>query len=892
MPGHFTHVYLARRVADLLGNGFDDWPRDHPPELSPEALSAAMKRWPKFTATGAVGPDLFYFSQDYNNALIGPRSDELMLLLAAYYFYDFSDENDWEPLLLILEEISESLAAVVRFLMELDKIWKKFKQGWDDTIGPLVNAADSVLDDLTGGLVSAFQGTLSELVTGLKGIAQLELTTWQDIFTGFDTCVAKAFDEKSFLWSDMTHYRRTSDLARNLFRVARDADRLPSDGDWAPAPDSEISPCENRDDRTGQFTAFALGWMTHLGLDTIAHSFVNEQCGGPFRHHPQRHHLIENHIDAWNYRQAGAGTGLFTKDGIGANATFPDLSRSAFWYEVQFTPQNPCGQDRPERIADDRTKATRQVDTDGVMPMWMANGIVTALMDTFDRDDDAPPLGPRPKHPQIFGGSDFQNTIDENLLKDIIEKVTGHGLDRPFKDLLHDIAPTPPFHVPHGYPLPWQVRTVYFFMNTFFKLSFWGGWELDKPRRPDVFITPPAKDVDDLLQPPDFSGPSSSDPVEDVCDTIKSFFDWLQHEIDAAIKLAGDLVKMLASPGSYPVRLALYELAMCVWNIVCKTHEIMAHTGFLIPHGEQRYSDHELRLPDEIDLPLITLGHSADAAFKQALADAIDPLGNLDRNQDLMVDHEVDDPSYPYYTPMVLTPSGNRPVAARNTAWSTEDTIVTAEYHRPWAYPNLSPDTNRQLHPTPTELYDGSRPGTDLDDNRQPPPTDDRVRPGPYPRGTMPDVFFRGRPADVRARGQYEAARTPRATDSLNMRHLLIDTDLESPLGDAVPFAAYLIGRLTNDAGYDTQFNLDSDRAYGYLTWDWIRQNVGPADAPRSAVDQDDLGRKFVAPETWPSFSPHFVEPGNGPSVAMQFEYLRDEESPPNLTHKLPRGNR
>ena len=52
--------------------------------------------------------------------------------------------------------------------------------------------------------------------------------------------------------------------------------------------------------------------------------------------------------------------------------------------------------------------------------------------------------------------------------------------------------------------------------------------------------------------------------------------------------------------------------------------------------------------------------------------------------------------------------------------------------------------------------------------------------------------------------------------------------DRVSPLGDPVPFSAYLIGRLVNDTNYETQFNLDADRAYGYLTWDWIRRNDKP----------------------------------------------------------------
>ena len=64
MPGHFTHIYTARRVADLLASGqFTDWPHG---DLGVNALrnydpafcGKIMKTWEKFTAIGAVGPDL------------------------------------------------------------------------------------------------------------------------------------------------------------------------------------------------------------------------------------------------------------------------------------------------------------------------------------------------------------------------------------------------------------------------------------------------------------------------------------------------------------------------------------------------------------------------------------------------------------------------------------------------------------------------------------------------------------------------------------------------------------------------------------------------------------------------------------------------------------------
>ena len=37
------------------------------------------------------------------------------------------------------------------------------------------------------------------------------------------------------------------------------------------------------------------------------------------------------------------------------------------------------------------------------------------------------------------------------------------------------------------------------------------------------------------------------------------------------------------------------------------------------------------------------------------------------------------------------------------------------------------------------------------------------------------------------------------------------------------PSASKPARQLVNPTGYSTQFNLDSDRAFAYLTWDWIR---------------------------------------------------------------------
>jgi hypothetical protein len=121
-------------------------------------------------------------------------------------------------------------------------------------------------------------GAFNELKNELLNLAQLELLTEGDIFGWFALKMRKGFDEKAFLWSDMAHYRRTSIIPARLIARARDMQQS-----------ADALTKEHGD----QLLAFALGWTCHVGTDVIAHCFINEQCGGPFRTHWQRHHVIE-----------------------------------------------------------------------------------------------------------------------------------------------------------------------------------------------------------------------------------------------------------------------------------------------------------------------------------------------------------------------------------------------------------------------------------------------------------------------------------------------------------------------------------------------------------------------------------------------------------------------
>jgi hypothetical protein len=843
MPGHFTHIYTARRVADLLASGqFTDWPDMGPggpavQHFDPVHCGQLMQKWEKFTAVGAIGPDLFFFSEDWSNDILGPRSDDIMLALAVYFYFDAAKEDHWEPILAILDGVDSTLARFLRLVIGLQKVWQEFVDGWNKTIGPFVDVVGEIADDLTGGVLSAFGDVVAQLINDLETVGVQELSTYADIWDRMNTVVAKGYPEESFLWSDMTHYRRTSATCQALVHQAE----LQRDGTKA------------GEQRREQFLAFALGYMTHIGTDTIAHSFVNEQCGGPYRDHPVRHHLIENHIDAWNYAQSGAG-GTIPQDPWGKTDDYPEASSSALWFAVQLTPDDPHGKQRPSPLSDDPDTRKKQLDVDGEMPMWLANGIVAALLETFA---DHP-------HPQIYQGDAYQASIDQGKLTNVVRSVTGHGLDRPFQELLDGIAPPPPFPVPKGFPLPWEVATAYRLMIVGYKLFFDGGWELPKPRTPDFFIVPPLSDFTNLFQPPDFSGVDGDNLIEDACDVFVALVQWIVKEGAAVLKLIGDLIKAGLSPWTFPIRARLYEIALKMWDIATKTHEVMAHTGLFVPHAEQRYEDNgELKWPNEIDLPLITLGGTIDGAFSQALADAVDPFGAIDRDQTVVVSHSVRDARLPFYPVLQYhagTDSHGHPKPA--DLW---------EYHRPWAYPEQSEfefHGQNSLTPTPTETYDPSKNDPTLPSVHYKP-----MRPGPYPEGTTPDqVFFRtdgGHDPDGRYR--YETAQSPWDTDRANEDLIGKARRLRSPLGDPVPFSAYLIGQLVNPTGYATQFNLDADRGFGYLTWDWIRgtetgkTDLGQPYALPVAAPWLDLGRwqlqRSLSPNGDVPMQLHYVDP-------------------------------
>jgi hypothetical protein len=267
---------------------------DIPATLNLAAADAARlgnlaHKWRNYYAIGALGQDLFYLMPDY-------KKDAGNVLLSVVNW----SLNEWQ----MIDDL--------------------FVGSWEKWMGP-VGANDSDLTaQLNGGLSRQLGQGMDEIsAAAFKAVLSL-ISRLGDWFGKLTSGVPQGFGDSAFYWSDMFHYRNTfhfpkvlwelanSDLAdaQNQLAALTAGGRVPTD-DELMAAEKAVKDAETE-------LAFALGWMTHCGTDVTGHPFTNAKCGGPFRLHWQRHHLVENHFDAAAYNVAHMGDTVFEELGTSA----------------------------------------------------------------------------------------------------------------------------------------------------------------------------------------------------------------------------------------------------------------------------------------------------------------------------------------------------------------------------------------------------------------------------------------------------------------------------------------------------------------------------------------------------------------------------------------------
>jgi hypothetical protein len=542
MPGPFIHIAVADHLRVRLTDqkSWSDLATlGGVPALSgpvPANIADWAKRHPSYYALGAVGPDLFFFLPDFR----------------AYCEKGRGGPGRRVP-------IANSLIGVAEWLEDFyAKLDSWILEDWERYFGPGSENTEEAISRFTGDLSTL----VSDITAGFAAVgttALLSLASQAHDWWGlFSLGLNKGYDNQDFFWSDMLHYRKTSRFGRSLWEIAneREATGLPT-----PEKATEIA---------DQLRAYALGYITHLAADTAGHPFVNEKSGGPFRTHWQRHHLVENHMDAQTYDDEHGGDDIYN-----------ELTESGLHYRIAFKDDGADGRSLPQYTVTDNADTLqdlyvrrRHLDLDSEMPPELADLLFKAMGKTFNTAAAPTLAGAADSSPRIIMGGD----------------------GRP------DVA---------------TIRLAYDICFRYLKLSMLDGFKHEKPKPPLVIpnFQPP------LLTDPHDDPPNEGDPDMSFWDWVLAILRFIRWLAAVAIWLATILPAMALDVATYLPRLiAYYTIELPLYYMVKAERRIMVMSGFLHP------------MKDEIDKGLVRLCVGHDDFFLSMLKSMNDSLGGIEDN--------------------------------------------------------------------------------------------------------------------------------------------------------------------------------------------------------------------------------------------------------------------
>lgn len=207
---------------------------------------------------GCIGPDLFFWSPDYE------------IVRKPYKFYE---NMKWA-----IDLYNNTIGKVKEAIDAMG-------EAVEDTLETLAPATLAILKALISEIKETSNLLRSTLTTGLfVGVIEgynFLTEPWKlpslthELFDMFLPPLQNGKSESNWYWFDMLHYRRTGLFLKNLINNAE----------------------------TETEKAYAYGYATHIGTDVVGHGYVNQIVGGPYRMHPQRHATCENFIDSWKFHE-------------------------------------------------------------------------------------------------------------------------------------------------------------------------------------------------------------------------------------------------------------------------------------------------------------------------------------------------------------------------------------------------------------------------------------------------------------------------------------------------------------------------------------------------------------------------------------------------------------
>jgi hypothetical protein len=688
---------------------------------SATALTNLARNHPAYVALGAIGPDIFFLLPDFK-----PPAGTML----------------W---------------GAANTIKELYTWWEdNFLGPYEAQLGPIeANTADQV-NAVSGGLTGQLSSILSRAFDFLIGYVEVLFVRQYDAFSLLGSGVPMGYDEQAFFWSDMLHYRKTYEFCAYLWRKATDAVNS--------APDDNARLIAERDQ------AFALGWMSHLATDVTGHGFVNEKSGGPYRLHWQRHHLIENHMDAKIYDHQHGSAPIYQALSSAALhlwiAFNPDGSSRVNFFDAQPGPAYDSGDTTPA-ILDRKSKW----DVDSEIPLPLARFIAEALQEFYT--------------PANTGTSD----------------PTGQCAAHP--TILESLNPGSA-----GWVQPENIVTTYWWLYHYAEWTTTDYFKIRRPSPPAVVSIPPFPSPPGTGEADPGPGASDDSAWQDFLEVLLAILAWILYLAQVVTWALSVLPSVIASAATYPIRQLLYDyIEIPLYNAWLALHWYLAMTGFTYP------------MPEEINAAMVTLGLGVGDVWS-SVQDSLNDLSGGLHTPPIGAEPSGDDLNHVYPIEVVRDPptAGSEILDELREIGCVSDESPS-EYQRPW----LWPARDNQGNPVPSE-----------------PPSSAPA--SPYRSGQDALVLMGNSPGINTVRHEYESARTEKETLRVSHAHL----PLGEHMGDPIDYTAYVVAWLTReDPGKIANFNLDADRGYGYLCWDWVRSQSDADQARPKAFDADPVDQRI-----------------------------------------------
>jgi hypothetical protein len=468
----------------------------------------------RYARLGAVGPDLFYGLMDY-----GADLQDLTNFFAKY---------------------SGSVECIGNIMGELDAFGSQVAS--DLTFG---------VSDTAKQITASLQGVVDEITAIQSQLKWVVRTTGYNFWTVFEARRQQDKARTTWFWADYLHYVRSGRFVRELFVNAGDNLNL---------------------------QAYAYGYLSHYITDVVGHPYVNQVVGAPWRQYWQRHHLVENFMDAY----------VWDRWHDDYPAPLPPSTEEAPLDTIRATPHSQRGAGAPFTFArlNDHIHIGDPLGTDTV------DTLIKDICDKIDQGlEDIGIAEPNPIPP---GNPEFISWT--KLLADTLRATYPPGEQPP--ENLKD----PPDR-PDGFPTPDDIASAYVVLRIFLRFST--EVKIQEPQFPDIaedvwnaittMFDQVGQDIASITPPPGWGGPpSGSGGGFSLKHLWEALLDWVDWAFDTALKLikAGfDLLRGVLNIGGTLlvdlVNAALYLIKKGLFDIYMALRFFLVRTAYAIPFTQE-----------------------------------------------------------------------------------------------------------------------------------------------------------------------------------------------------------------------------------------------------------------------------------------------------------------